>query len=214
MNVKDVRRENMRALARNIGGISAMAAHLGKSQGQISHLIGASPIKNIGDKIAAEVEQVFNKPHGWLDREHPEIHGMESTSEIYATVPLIDWDHIATWQQQDEAVRRNNPQWIVANLASLSPKAFALKVEGDTMAGSAGPSFPDGSTIIVDPELTPQAGAFVVAANGAHATLTFKELCLDGGKRYLKPLNPRYPLEALAHDATIFGVVKQMLQSF
>lgn len=67
MNVKVIRRENMRALAKSAGGISKLALRLGKSQSQISHLIGTSPIKNIGDKVAAQIEAVFGKPPGWLD---------------------------------------------------------------------------------------------------------------------------------------------------
>ncbi len=73
MNSKDIRRENLRALAKSIGGITALARMLGKSQSQISHLIGQNPIKNIGDRLAGQIEKVFSKAHGWLDHEHPEL---------------------------------------------------------------------------------------------------------------------------------------------
>lgn len=67
MNVKSIRRENVRALAKSVGGISRLAIRLNKSQSQVSHLIGTSPIKNIGDKIASQIEIIFGKPAGWLD---------------------------------------------------------------------------------------------------------------------------------------------------
>ncbi|GJM06865.1 MAG: repressor [marine bacterium B5-7] len=214
MNVKDVRRENMRALARTVGGISAMANRLGKSQGQISHLIGSSPIKNIGDKIAAQVELAFTKPHGWLDREHAEIHGVEQTSEVYATVPLISWQHVPAWRHHTADQQSKNPNWVVANIADLSENAYALTVQGDAMEGSPGVSFPEGCMIVVDPHLEAKSGAFVVAANGSQANVTFKEYCVDGGKRYLKPLNSRYPIEEVLHDITFYGVVRQLLMRF
>jgi hypothetical protein len=39
----------------------------------MSGLIGKRPIKNIGNKIARDIEAVFNKPQGWLDNVHPGI---------------------------------------------------------------------------------------------------------------------------------------------
>lgn len=50
------------------GSITAAAERLGKSQGQVSHFGGKSPIKNIGDDIAAEIEKAWGKPLGWLDQ--------------------------------------------------------------------------------------------------------------------------------------------------
>jgi hypothetical protein len=50
------------------GAITAAAAKLEKSQGQVSHFGGKNPIKNIGDDIAAEIEKAWGKPPGWLDQ--------------------------------------------------------------------------------------------------------------------------------------------------
>lgn len=64
-----IRWRNFRELIGNkSGAITAAAERLGKSQGQVSHFGGKSPIKNIGDDIAAEIEQAWGKPLGWLDR--------------------------------------------------------------------------------------------------------------------------------------------------
>ena len=48
MNISEIRLKNARDLAAP-GGISAMAERLGKSQPQVSHLMGDNPIKNIGN---------------------------------------------------------------------------------------------------------------------------------------------------------------------
>lgn len=50
------------------GALTEAANRLGKSQGQVSHFGGKSPIKNIGDDIATEIEQAWGKPIGWLDQ--------------------------------------------------------------------------------------------------------------------------------------------------
>lgn len=47
MEVTQIRRENLRELAKSVGGISKLAAKLHKSQSQISHLIGISPLKKL-----------------------------------------------------------------------------------------------------------------------------------------------------------------------
>src|ERR1700730_396329 len=100
MNVKHTRRENMRALSRSIGGISALAKRLGKSQSQISQLIGITPAKNIGDKIAAQVEKSFNKPLGWLDKDH---YGVQETQAVYAIAPesqmQVHWIPVIPWEK-------------------------------------------------------------------------------------------------------------------
>ena len=58
MNVKSIRRENTRALAKSVGGISRLAIQLKKSQSQISHLIGASPIKNMVIKFRRKLNSI------------------------------------------------------------------------------------------------------------------------------------------------------------
>ena len=50
------------------GAITSAAERLGKTQGQVSHFGGKTPIKNIGDDIAAEIELAWGKPLGWLDQ--------------------------------------------------------------------------------------------------------------------------------------------------
>ncbi|AUV00566.1 S24 family peptidase [Phytobacter ursingii] len=72
---------------------------------------------------------------------------------------------------------------------------FALRIEGDSME----PDFKQGDVIIVDPEIEPAPGEFVVAKNGEHEA-TFKKyrptgIGLHGVNTFeLIPLNPDYPV--------------------
>lgn len=72
---------------------------------------------------------------------------------------------------------------------------FALKIEGDSME----PDFKAGDVIIVDPEIEPTPGEFVVATNGDHEA-TFKKyrptISDVNGKQHfeLVPLNDDYPV--------------------
>ncbi len=69
MDVYQIRWANFRSLAAYPGGISDAAEKLGKLQGQVSHFGGERPIRNIGHKIARQIEAAYGKPRGWLDHE-------------------------------------------------------------------------------------------------------------------------------------------------
>jgi len=64
----EIRRKNLTSLAEELGGQSKLATKLGKSESQISHLIGRNAHKPIGEVLAREIEGLAGKPRGWLDR--------------------------------------------------------------------------------------------------------------------------------------------------
>ncbi len=70
------------------------------------------------------------------------------------------------------------------------PRAFFLRVEGDSMENPGGPhSFREGELILVDPDGRARHRDFVVAVvDGGRAT--FKQLIDADGERYLKAINP------------------------
>lgn len=90
----------------------------------------------------------------------------------------------------------------VPTTAPVNRYTFALRVTGDSMT----PEFQEGMLLIIEPELEPNPGDFVVARNGNDET-TFKQLVKDGADWYLKPLNERYPLKPLG-NSTIIGVLR------
>lgn len=80
--MQQLRLENTRKLISAIGGIKAFAEKLGKPSSQISAVAGKNPTRNIGDKLANDIETEFGLEHGWLSKNHePE----------FAPVPLLDY---------------------------------------------------------------------------------------------------------------------------
>jgi plasmid maintenance system antidote protein VapI len=67
MTTDEIRRENMRWLAQKCGGPKKLADLLDVAEARISHLIGKNPTKNVGTQTARKLEQIFDKPTGWLD---------------------------------------------------------------------------------------------------------------------------------------------------
>lgn len=72
----------------------------------------------------------------------------------------------------------------------------------------------EGDTIIVGPVAEAGHGTFVVVRLDDAQEATFKQLVIDGGSRFLKPLNPRYPVVPINGNATIVGVVVQKMKSY
>jgi SOS-response transcriptional repressor LexA len=221
MNVKDIRRKNLRRLARLVGGITDLSERLDRSQSQISHLIGNSPIKNIGDRLASHIERVFNKPHGWLDHEHAteEEEGsyqFPNNIQSYYQVPLLSMQEA----KERFILLANAPPKVYSNYLStsipLSTDAFAIRVENDCMESAQGPSFPKNCIIVLDTNCVPHSGAFILARlkQGTGATLLFRQLVVDGNQRYLKALNLHYPLTEMQAGDTTCGVVRFMLMEF
>lgn len=86
--------------------------------------------------------------------------------------------------------------------------AFWLEVSGDSMTAPAGvsPSIPAGTLVLVDTGIEAEPGKLVVAQLDKSNEATFKKLIVDGGQKYLKPLNPAYPLIPINGNCWILGV--------
>lgn len=70
-DITNIRRENARMLAKEVGGPAEFGRRVAMADSQITHLIGAKKTKNIGSIIARRIEKAFGKPTGWLDTYHP-----------------------------------------------------------------------------------------------------------------------------------------------
>lgn len=91
MDIKDIRRDNARwLLAEDPEGKTGFMSKTGKDDSHVSQLLGKNPIKNIGHKIAREIETGYEKPKGWLDIIHADVkysftaqeEGAESSDDI------------------------------------------------------------------------------------------------------------------------------------
>ena len=75
------------------------------------------------------------------------------------------------------------------------------------MTAPHGKTFPEGMIIFVDPEQRGGivSGDKVIAKLKGENAVTFKVFIEDGGKKFLKPLNPTYPL--ITEEFQILGKV-------
>lgn len=124
-------------------------------------------------------------------------------------VPLISRVQAGHWTEvanpHEDAIAE---RWITPP-NHVGPRAFALEVAGQSML----PEFDDRDIIIVDPDLTPRPGHYVVAVVDRENEATFKKYRVKGADKRgqpiveLVPLNPDWPVLTLDKGGRILGVV-------
>ena len=123
---------------------------------------------------------------------------------------LADWD-VSTINNANKKTVMNDIKSRVAIAKDVGSASFALRVSGDSME----PTFPQGCTIVVDPEYPASHGAYVVVEIEGEQDAIFKQLVMEGQHQYLRPLNTRYPVVEFDQSRfRICGVVRQMLMDF
>lgn len=158
---------------------------LDTGRGEMS-LVGATPGMDQAELAkAAEDGEIYRAP-------------------IFARLPLISWEESNNYCE--ETVESFHPKeveaWIPVAPRS-SDRTFALRVPDDSMESE----FHEGEIIIVDPTLQGKHNQFLVARMEGDSTGTFKQLIVVGNRKYLKPLNSRYPLIDVQGELQVCGVV-------
>lgn len=121
--------------------------------------------------------------------------------------PMLSWVSAGQWEEAMEpySISEIN-EWYESDVP-IQGTGFWLKVEGDSMTAPIGQSIPEGHSVLVDTGREAKNGSLVVAKLIDANEATFKKLVIDGGQRYLKGLNPAWPMTPINGNCRIIGVV-------
>lgn len=97
---------------------------------------------------------------------------------------------------------------IPAYLAEKNPKAFLLKIKGDSMETE----FHDGDLVVVTPRANVHSKDVVAVLMDGEATI--KQFLKNGNEKMLHPLNPDYRDIPLNREAKLIGKVIGLLRKF
>ncbi|WP_172622762.1 LexA family protein [Aquicella siphonis] len=142
-------------------------------------------------------------------------------------VPLIPWELIKIWHghydigllmgadvfEHKKAHANANALDKIEYISipnKQNAKQFAVRVKGDSMISPlpGKRSFLANDILIIDPEVSPVSDNFVIALHGNEKTEPlFAQYIAYAGNRFLKPLNPQYPLIPWDESIQICGVV-------
>lgn len=129
-------------------------------------------------------------------------------------IPLLTWEQAANWHKIAKSYQHDSSQGWVATNKNIGPYTFGLKIQGNSMTATQGPSFEDGFEIVVDPDRKPAHNDFVVVRETNKQSAILRQLSIEGGTYVLFPLNPRYQVTNLNDLDQICGVVCQLLGTF
>lgn len=171
---------------------------------------GKANKRNIGEQSARQIEDSLGLSRGWLD-------GLVNTkdsnvayvgpNEPKGNFPVISWVSAGQWMEAVEPYHRKSIDRWYETTVDCSESSFWLDVKGDSMTAPAGLSIPEGMAILIDPEVEARNGKLVVAKLDSENEATFKKLVIDAGRKFLKPLNPQYPMTEINGNCRIIGVV-------
>lgn len=142
---------------------------------------------------------------------------IEPGPAIKGYVPLISWVQAGAWCEISDVRTMDDAEIWLPCAASHSSQSYALRVRGLSMFNQhERRSFRDGDIIFVDPAKDAENGSLVIAKLMDSQEATFKQLVMEGSRRFLKPLNPAWPdpIIELDDNAMICGVVFSKLEIF
>lgn len=118
-------------------------------------------------------------------------------------LPLISWVQAGMWSEIIENDQIEADRFLCP--VNCSERSFVLRVEGASMETK----FMSGDHIFVDPEAQWENGSYVVARLDDSNQATFKQLIIEGDKKFLKAINPNWPEQFIAinGNCTIVGRV-------
>lgn len=122
-------------------------------------------------------------------------------------LPVLSWKQAITWPNLPI---KSNPLPTISTDIELSPHAYALAVRDTTME----PRFPEGTVLLIEPELQPSNLDFAIVHIEGHELPNFKQILIDGDHIILKPLNSDFKTFLLDRPHRFLGVMVQSRMDF
>ena len=217
---EQIRLKNLELLIGEAGSAAKLADLVGTNSSYISQVRRQMTTKKgtprgIGDDLAGKLEQGMDKHEGWMDEPHQAewgqsgIAGKESSAhlgpDIQSLHPVISWKQVGGWMEIAESHQPQHGEELLPCPVKCGQDSYILRVNGISME----PRFHDGDLIFVDPHIDPVSGKYVVVMIENTEEATFKQLIVEGGRQYLKALNPEWPNRIIEvnQNTRICGVV-------
>lgn len=117
-----------------------------------------------------------------------------------SSLPLFSWEDCCNYNSIDY----ENVYSRILTERTVSKKAFALPIKEDEQE-----FFPENSILIVEPEVEPKNGDYVIIGNVKQNIAVIRKYIIEIEKIYLKPLIPGIDISPLTSIYIIIGVILQ-----
>jgi len=178
----------------------------------------------------AELARRINLPQPTVHRiatgacEHPHLSSLEPIAHFFSItidqlkgqepisrldrsskVTLLSWEEALFWPDNKNELKICE---LILTDAAVGKNGFALKIKDASMD----PVFPKNTILIGDPEKQARDRSYVIAKLYNHPEVIFRQLLMDAGDHYLKPLSPdfeQYKMTNLTNNDKILSVIVQ-----
>ena len=212
-----IRLQNLERLIREAGSVAELAKAAGTNKSYLSQVrhqtrTPSGTPRGLGDELAGMLEVGMDKPEGWMDESHSPVGREEgggnrfyAGADIHHLCPLISWVQAGAWTETCQEFVADYDTELLPCPVRCSSRTFVLRVCGISME----PDFHEGDLVFVDPEVVASHGKYVVVLLNSSNETTFKQLVVEGERKYLRALNPAWPERIIEVNsaATICGVV-------
>lgn len=152
------------------GSQQALADAVGLSKGRVSQLL--DPGLPFGERAAASMCAKLGLPERWFEAGATNV----LPAEVGARrIPVISAVQAGNFREIVDAFATGDGDGFIHTDMDVSPYTFALQIEGRSML----PEFVEGDRVIIDPDVRPQSGDYVVARDRKGGA-TFKKYRLRG----------------------------------
>jgi SOS-response transcriptional repressor LexA len=142
-------------------------------------------------KAPAEFKEYFEKK---VIREAP---------VAFNKIPLLNWVQAGGFGSGSDQYPYPGAAEEYVETDLLGKYLFAMRVKGDSME----PLFFENEVIIIDPDIQPQPGDYVIVKKDQEDEATFKQLKKYKSLWVLHPLNPRYEDAEMTKEMRVVGKV-------
>lgn len=181
---------------------------------KISKLLQCN-IRDFSPRLASELVTSMDNTYtravlAQVAADHAHLGNTGPAPDNRGNIPLISWVQAGSFQEATEAYAPGMAEAYLPCPTPHGPWTFALRVRGQSMFNpNSAKSFHDGEIIYCDPDREADNGSLVVVKLIEEQEATFKQLVIEGSRRYLKALNPQWPEPYIEinGEAQIVGVV-------
>jgi len=211
--------ERIRLLVKYYGSQRRLVKELGVHKNTLSnwvkgrHKPDSDSLRLISEATGVSLEWLSRGEGEMYPRRHQEYYSIKPKTEDNTLlpgdvhelghgrqVPVVGMVHAGIWAEANDGGYPPGAasDYVITDLPGKN--LFAVRVEGDSMK----PEFQEGDIIIIDPDLEPKPGDYILAKVEEENEATFKKLGVAeiGGKHYvvLKPLNRDYEDQLIEPD--------------
>lgn len=185
-----------------------LADKVGTSQQAIEQLEGGKTkrpryLPELAEVLGVSIDWLLNGSANSLTGDNFKIIRPYTKAKAF---PVLSKVQAGAWAEAIEPYTLADISLWLESDAHTQGEAFWLEVEGESMTSPAGLSIPEGTFVLFDTGRDPVNGSLVIAKLVDDNEATFKKLIIEGSTRYLKGLNPAWPLTPINDNCKIIGV--------